>query len=1742
MDVIRLVPPHYDDSLTLSFVVTKPRAVNHQTVKTRLEKFIGRRKGLKNGNIFLILSIIQTKFSRFKSFELFLLGLAVANLEELLIVNIYDIIINLPSVTITGTWLCRSLKFLTLLGEITSILFTVLISIFRYQKLRDADKRVNQPIYLDSIRSAWLMSGLCVMLSTLLSLPIFAINLQGTAENITVNKSGCPPDFFQCSEDYCPTLNRAYKYLFIVFCNLLPLIIVTATSCLIITVLLSQRKRVIPVMSVSGSRQFGRKSKGLRIQRSTVAVLAAMALFQVSNEVGQAQQLVMPATDTSMKDPHAVEDMEGSLTDVPSSGPPTVVSSSTPPFSTTMRPSLRSETVIENKAVSMASNDCNSALSSPAEASPAKPAVTSPTTLEGIVVTSPATSQIASASDSLIYTGTNLVNISESLPLLSGLPSTTFGTPNLFSDCPAVLTFKGVSVTLENNSVWKQFNSCGTEMILTKQGRRMFPYCRYRLAGLDPERQYTLVLSIVPLDQYKYRWNSSKWEVTGPAEHQVQGLIRAFSHHYSPCRGSDWMGGLVSFYKLKLTNNSQDQEGHLILHSMHRYIPRLHVLPVPDGHTPTPDHPVVMGPESMTFTFPQTEFMAVTTYQNFRITQLKINHNPFAKGFREDGNNSRLNRVTTETQAVKTDTQPCVLKPTEPSESKTEVMDLRKNEPYARYGRGRHALGELVLIQKRQLVEPKEENHGVCVTPNAQDCTRATPEATSLTPTSSTPTSSQPGSSSRYRKKRKKINRRWANSRGREWKATAASPTVVHSPSLTVAMQPELDDVEGLLFVSFASKEALEIHVGDKPANTSTVSLVSLSTTVQLKQTGSQKNLSAFCSNMLDEYLEAEAQQISERAAAFSTNPEGSVAYQLPAKSSSYVKTLDSVLKHRNAASKVPAGANRPCPLSHKPLLYSALTSPAPPLVKPAMSVKAGAQSIQRSTPSHTPPGPVLVVNENATPVSQRLSTYLPKVNQKLAVTYGQSQGVTQRPSGLTKFQLKLLQMEIGALNQGLERTQLTPDRVSSALSVMLTKQTLPNQVLIEPQYPKYNAAECGQEFCRLGCVCSSLRHPNRGPLHCRRPECMFGCACFKRKITKQLTKQESEQQTQPVYSMTNMEHEVQPRPGSHSNKLWNCNILDVDPDPIFTPKTAPLNLLPVKVLKRNSAPRLTQVIREEDKDPVYKYLESKMTCARVREFNSKPPPELTIEPKILDTPNTTQKTNDDLPKKYSRTILTVGKTGQTASNEAQARKQIEIQSACQWDKDRKTVLEALCRRMNENRLSRRFHIGPYHIRPVTKIFMQKPSGSIVTYRVHISKPSKASDIDEDEFDDSDEEKYASKSFHGDMDALEEDDKIDVQEMQFGVTPFLSGVLPAGRLKAKTKPVGRQALGLIQVNGKSYNQARMMLGNMGSLHPANRLAAYITGRLHAPTDSSRKILQKPTQNSANNLAGTLNIKAAGTVVPPIITARKTTDLKTPAHPLVQLLQPGSWDKGSITLPQHSENFSTINPVLNSSTSSPVSLTVSPSLKTPSFLGQSGTYSFRICPPTIQSTRGQNLPRVTLPGGFTLIQLPKPGADGASTQQSEAGNTTDMDSIGKAQTQKDSLFTFSHSKIRKWLGLNTFNGAKDPSSGSSVEPDAAPELMCDERMPSDESDEATCRLEAREVESNMDIASEDLSSDFSDYYIEGDEDDETVDIETVEEVGQGIAIAEMKEAANKALRESRESSDDLGPARKLNIQV
>lgn len=82
---------------------------------------------------------------------------------------------------------------------------------------------------------------------------------------------------------------------------------------------------------------------------------------------------------------------------------------------------------------------------------------------------------------------------------------------------------------------------------------------------------------------------------------------------------------------------------------------------------------------------------------------------------------------------------------------------------------------------------------------------------------------------------------------------------------------------------------------------------------------------------------------------------------------------------------------------------------------------------------------------------------------------------------------------------------------------------------------------------------------------------------------------------------------------------------------------------------------------------------------------------------------------------------------------------------------------------------------------------------------MQISKKSNGSDYEEDDCDDGDEEMYTSKSLDENTDAEEEDGLIEDPQMWIGVTPFLSGVMPAGVLRAERKPAGCQASGLIQV-------------------------------------------------------------------------------------------------------------------------------------------------------------------------------------------------------------------------------------------------------------------------------------------------------------------------------------------------------
>ncbi|KYB27173.1 T-box transcription factor TBX20 [Tribolium castaneum] len=189
-----------------------------------------------------------------------------------------------------------------------------------------------------------------------------------------------------------------------------------------------------------------------------------------------------------------------------------------------------------------------------------------------------------------------------------------------------------VECHLETKDLWDKFHDLGTEMIITKTGRRMFPTLRVSFTGIRPDQRYAVLLDIVPVDnkRYRYAYHRSSWLVAGKADPPAP--CRIYAHPDSPFSGEQLRKQVVSFEKVKLTNNEMDKNGQIVLNSMHRYQPRIHIVKWREHSGPITD---LEQEQYRTFIFPESVFTAVTAYQNQLITKLKIDSNPFAKGFRD---------------------------------------------------------------------------------------------------------------------------------------------------------------------------------------------------------------------------------------------------------------------------------------------------------------------------------------------------------------------------------------------------------------------------------------------------------------------------------------------------------------------------------------------------------------------------------------------------------------------------------------------------------------------------------------------------------------------------------------------------------------------------------------------------------------------------------------------------------------------------------------------------------------------------------------------------------------------------------------------------------------------------------------------------------------------------------------------------------------------------------------------------
>lgn len=72
-------------------------------------------------------------------------------------------------------------------------------------------------------------------------------------------------------------------------------------------------------------------------------------------------------------------------------------------------------------------------------------------------------------------------------------------------------TLANASVSLETKQLWDRFHEQGTEMIVTKMGRRMFPTFQVRIFGLDEHATYIMMMDFVPVDDKRYRYAFHKW-------------------------------------------------------------------------------------------------------------------------------------------------------------------------------------------------------------------------------------------------------------------------------------------------------------------------------------------------------------------------------------------------------------------------------------------------------------------------------------------------------------------------------------------------------------------------------------------------------------------------------------------------------------------------------------------------------------------------------------------------------------------------------------------------------------------------------------------------------------------------------------------------------------------------------------------------------------------------------------------------------------------------------------------------------------------------------------------------------------------------------------------------------------------------------------------------------------------------------------------------------------------------------
>lgn len=223
-----------------------------------------------------------------------------------------------------------------------------------------------------------------------------------------------------------------------------------------------------------------------------------------------------------------------------------------------------------------------------------------------------------------------------------------------------------IEIRLREEELWKRCNALTTEMIVNKLGRLSFLLLTSSPSDTpshdSPSRSvaWNRIKTIrsrstsckrthggenlLQMRHCRYKFTEGRW--IGPAlgiQHAPAGPFYPSKRNVD--RGCNWEKEAVEF-AVKLTNNTSSTQPNFvgfpfisalqaILQSMQKYLPRL---VIETYHHKTP----VLVKDQL---FPVATFVCVTAYQNTALPKIKIEYNPYARGYKDGRHAKRRQRI-----------------------------------------------------------------------------------------------------------------------------------------------------------------------------------------------------------------------------------------------------------------------------------------------------------------------------------------------------------------------------------------------------------------------------------------------------------------------------------------------------------------------------------------------------------------------------------------------------------------------------------------------------------------------------------------------------------------------------------------------------------------------------------------------------------------------------------------------------------------------------------------------------------------------------------------------------------------------------------------------------------------------------------------------------------------------------------------------------------------------------------------